>query len=172
MIISAALLINNAPLFSKQVIIENRIVLWEETVEYYRNNSRSHLILPLGRPYSIDQDIEIYVDDEKYDAEIITDICGAYWANLSLDLFESESEITIERTNRKRSLSLYHEKEQNISLWSSPSRFIDSDNLSIINLAETLNNDKATRLENAQIISNYVYSKIKYKDPNVCVCFS
>ncbi len=168
LIISVALLINNGPIFSKQITIENRIVLWKEIVEYYRNDSRSHLLLPLGRPYSIYQDIDIYVNDEDYEVEIITDICGAYWANLSLDLFENESEIVVERTNRQRSLILYHEKGQNnISLWLSPSTFIDSDNQFVINLAKTLNNDKLTRLENAELISNYVYSQIKYKDPNV-----
>lgn len=158
-------IINNEPNFSSELIVKYNFNFDGDLIKHFKNNSKTHVIIPIGRLYSLNQEIQISKNNEMYDAEIFMDFCGSYWVNLTFDIFENEnkSEIMIKRISRKRSLELYQEKNQNISMWLNPSKFIDSENSSIINLAYNICSLNSRRLDNSQKIHKFVNSNIKYK---------
>ncbi|MFX1475884.1 MAG: transglutaminase family protein, partial [Promethearchaeota archaeon] len=139
--------------------------------------SFSFILIPLGTLASLEAcDMSIYLDSANSSILIyrysqktenapftqytrVNDITGTAWLNISLSAFNlySDSGFFLRViTTRRPGPANYEDWKVNETLWLQPTKYVDSDNQTLINVAKNLASHLDTRTQKAQTILNFV----------------
>ena len=138
------------------VKISHPLNLW--LVKYYQSQNKTAILLPIGRPSSLESDVKFSLNKDMINPQIITGPCGGYWVNLTFDTITSDSVFSIYRT--LPSATYYHEEIINHSKWIESSPFIDSDEEIIRQEATNLTESTKLVSDKAQVINSFVHDHI------------
>lgn len=156
------------PYYSDSLRIDYSIELKEVFADFYFEEfSKEFFLIPFGRISSLDHKFTFYLNGKDFIPTFITDDCGAQWINLSFRDYNTDLTIDFTRTRVNGPIEYYQDNEVNITKWLSPAEYIDSDNISIISLANNLVQDQDSNLEKARSIFKYVDKKIHNKDSHI-----
>lgn len=114
------------------------------------------LLIPIGRSFLGQSEIEIRVNASIFHYEKMYDEYGGYWAKIPCDELGDTSIVTVRYIRRQDTLSVYRHDNQTIVDWITPSHFIDSDNSAIREKAHQIYDDTQTIEENVRALSDFV----------------
>ena len=115
-----------------------------------------NLLVPLGRSFLGNSEIDIFLDGREYQYEIFYDGYGGFWAKIDTDGLNGETIIKILYTRRKDETSSFVRDEDRPEDWINPARFIDSDDPKIRDAAAGIYDPAKTREQNAKAIAAFV----------------
>lgn len=119
------------------------------------------IYFPVGRISVLNNNLLIGSNDVNFNYETIYDNCGGYWLRLNSGEFPESSKLIIDfqRTNQKTEDFV---DDYQLNKWSLPSKFIDSDNKSIISKAAEITKDAGLNIEKAKLIHQYILNHINF----------
>lgn len=120
------------------------------------------LLVPIGRSFLGESSIEIYLNDRLLSYETLYDDYGGFWAKIPSHELGDLSIIRIRYIRWQNSINTYRHNHETTNAWIKPSRFIDSDNSSIIDKARQLYNKTQTVEKNVKMISDFVTAYLKF----------
>lgn len=120
------------------------------------------LLVPIGRSFLGKSEIEIRINDRLLSYETLSDDNGGYWAKIPSHELEGTSIVRIRYIRRKDAVTAYRQDNETTAAWITPSRFIDSENIAILEKAHQLYNDARTVEENVRNISDFVSGYLKF----------
>jgi hypothetical protein len=131
---------------------------------YYAPESASHsLLIPVGRSTVVgDSTFQFLIDSEPYDPQVTYDNYGGYWVEIPFDPQEN-SEVLLQITIEHEQSGLYHEDNQDLRRWLSPSELIDSDNSVLIAEAEKLTVGSDSAVEKARSLQRFVINHLEFR---------
>lgn len=121
------------------------------------------LLIPIGRSFTNQNKIKIWINDGIARYEKIYDGHGGYWAKVSTAELPEYSMVKVRYFRHQETTQTYRHKSETAAAWINPSFYIDSDNKTIQKKARELYVKTHTIEENVKAISNFITKHVVFK---------
>jgi hypothetical protein len=143
---------------------QNRKNMMDATTEDATSEDETSegLLIAVGRLALNNNEVTLYVDSTPIEYNLIKDESGGYWAHIPFNKLTADSKVrlNIVKTNPD---NLLYEEEIDTALWTKPTYFFDSDNITIKDKAEELTADCTTNNEKVEKFHEFILNDIPWK---------
>ncbi len=151
----------------QEVIVENRYCYSLEEINNFRENySISFLYFPIGRPIPNISMVKTYLNAKEAVLPVVNDGVGGSWVNVSFGLFTEDLDVILRFIQKKSTKKAFKDPNSNATDWIKPYWPINSDNKTVIEVAQNITKKINSKYEKAKEIFHFVRNNLEYKYPS------
>jgi len=151
----------------QEIIVENHYYYSLEEINDFKNNySVRFLYFPVGRLIPNQSELNIYLNSEEVILPIVDDGAGGSWVNVSCKLFIEGLDLVLRFTHKKANIITFKDPNPNVTTWINPSIYINSDNATLIEVAENNTSNEDSCYEKAKKLYLFVKDHLEYLFPS------
>jgi len=151
----------------QEIVIENHYYYSLEKINDFKDNySVRFLYFPVGRLIPNKSMVNFSLNSHEVDLPIVDDGAGGSWVNVSCELFTEDLDLVLRFTHKKTSIKTYKDPNPNITSWIEPSIYINSDNNTLIEVAENNTSMEDSYYEKAKKLFLFLKDHLDYVFPS------